>query len=225
MSEVKCVLFDCDGTLVDSEMLCCEALVATFKEVGVSLSLEVAAENFSGGKIADVLMSAKRITKSNASLDLLEPIYRRLTTELFESKLTPIHGVEKLLDYLDDQAIEYCVVTNSPTKKALHMLSIVGLSERFRGKVISAFDANSWKPEPDLLRYAVTIMGFLPKECVYIDDTVKGVNMGIATGVRTVHFAKVCKVDQPNVTCLSAMTQVVAHIGELNGLMNETAKL
>ncbi|MCW8346052.1 HAD-IA family hydrolase [Vibrio sp. ZSDZ65] len=225
MSVVKCVLFDCDGTLVDSEMLCCEALVATFKEVGVSLSLEVAAENFSGGKIADVLMSAKRLTESNVSLDLLEPIYRRLTTELFESRLTPINGVERLLDYLDDEMIEYCVVTNSPTKKALHMLSIVGLSDRFKGKVISAFDANSWKPEPDLLRYAVTIMGFLPKECVYIDDTEKGVNMGIATGVKTVHFAKVCVESQPNVTCLSAMTQVVAHISELNGLVNKAASV
>ncbi|MCL9776289.1 HAD-IA family hydrolase [Vibrio methylphosphonaticus] len=225
MSVVKCVLFDCDGTLVDSEMLCCEALVATFKEVGVSLSIEMAVENFSGGKIADVLTSAKGLTDSNASLDLLEPIYRRLTTELFESKLTPINGVEQLLDYLDDEKIEYCVVTNSPANKALHMLSIVGLSERFRGKIISAFDANSWKPEPDLLSYAVTIMGFLPKECVYIDDTEKGVNMGIATGVKTVHFSKVCIDNQPNVTCLFAMNQVVAHISELNSSMNKAASV
>ncbi|MFA0439552.1 HAD family hydrolase [Vibrio sp. 10N.286.49.C2] len=217
MTVVKCVLFDCDGTLVDSEMLCCDALVATFKEVGVTLPLTVVSEDFTGGKIADVLMSAQQAAGSRVSLDILEPIYRRITTELFESKLTPIDGVELLLDYLDSEGVEYCVVTNSPTHKAIHMLTIVGLADRFKGRVISAFDANSWKPEPDLLRYAVTMMGFLPNECVYIDDTIKGVTMGVATDINTIHFAKVCHIKQSNVVCLTAMDQVVDYISDLNG--------
>ncbi|MCG9788870.1 HAD-IA family hydrolase [Vibrio mediterranei] len=219
MSKVKCVLFDCDGTLVDSERLCCEAIVATFEQVGVTLSIEAVSDNFSGGKIADVLSSAQSLAQSHVSLDLLEPIYRNETQRLFEQKLRPMEGALELLSHLDQQGIEYCVVTNSPLSKAQKMLSIVGLSEKFRGKVISAFDANSWKPEPDLLQYSVTMMGFLPDECVYIDDTSKGVKMGIAAGIRTIHFATSCDYEQKNATCLTSMKQVIEHISEQNSLV------
>ena len=127
MSKVKCVLFDCDGTLVDSERLCCEAIVATFEQVGVTLSIEAVSDNFSGGKIADVLSSAQSLAQSHVSLDLLEPIYRNETQRLFEQKLRPMEGALELLSHLDQQGIEYCVVTNSPLSKAQKMLSIVTL--------------------------------------------------------------------------------------------------
>lgn len=216
MSVVKCVLFDCDGTLVDSEKLCCEAIVTTFEQVGVSLSFDAVSDNFSGGKIADVLSSAQDIAQSHVSLDLLAPIYREEIKRLFEEKLRPMEGVTNLLQYLDDQGIEYCVVTNGPVSKAEKMLSIVGLADKFTGKIISAFDANSWKPEPDLLQYSVTIMGFLPTECLYVDDTVKGVRMGVSAGLRTIHFATSCDYEQRNATCLTSMEQVIDYINEQN---------
>lgn len=216
MSGIKCVLFDCDGTLVDSERLCCEAIVETFKQVGVTLRLEAVLDNFSGGKIADVLSSAQSLAGSHVSLDLLEPIYREQTEQLFEKKLKPMDGAVELLDYLDSSGIEYCVVTNSPTHKAQKMLATVGLEERFRNGIISAFDANSWKPEPDLLQYAVTMMGFLPDQCLYIDDTSKGVNMGVAAGIQTIHFALSCDYKQSASTCLTSMSDVIKHIESID---------
>ncbi len=55
----------------------------------------------------------------------------------------------------------------------------------FTGKVFSAFEANSWKPEPDLIRYCAMNMGFLLDECIYVDDTAKGVEAGVLAGVTT----------------------------------------
>lgn len=212
MASIKCVLFDCDGTLVDSERLCCVAIVETFAQVGVTLRLDAVMDNFVGGKIADVLTSAQELAGSHVSLDLLEPIYREQTQRLFEEQLRPMEGAVELLDFLDQSGIEYCVVTNSPTHKAKKMLVTVGLEQRFNNRVISAFDANSWKPEPDLLQYAVTMMGFLPDECLYIDDTAKGVKMGVAAGIQTIHFALSCDYQQNSSTCLTSMSEVIKHI-------------
>ncbi len=169
-------------------------------------------DNFVGGKIADVLTSAQQLAGSHVSLDLLEPIYREQTQRLFEEQLRPMEGAVELLDFLDQSGIEYCVVTNSPTHKAKKMLATVGLEARFSNRVISAFDANSWKPEPDLLQYAVTMMGFLPDECLYIDDTAKGVKMGITAGIQTIHFASSCDYQQNSSTCLTSMSEVIKHI-------------
>lgn len=212
MASIKCVLFDCDGTLVDSERLCCLAIVETFEQVGVKLRLDAVMDNFTGGQIADVLSSAQELAGSHVSLDLLEPIYREQTQRLFEEQLKPMDGAIELLDFLDQSDIEYCVVTNSPTQKAKKMLATVGLEQRFRNRIISAFEANSWKPEPDLLQYAVTMMGFLPDECLYIDDTAKGVKMGVNAGIQTIHFALSCDYQQNSSTCLTSMSEVIKHI-------------
>ncbi|MEK6214554.1 MAG: HAD family hydrolase, partial [Vibrio fluvialis] len=53
--KTNCVIFDCEGTLVDSERLCCEALVRIFNDLGAELSISDIAQNFEGGKIADIL--------------------------------------------------------------------------------------------------------------------------------------------------------------------------
>lgn len=216
MSAVKCVVFDCDGTLVDSEPLCCRALVNTFEQVGVELDFNQVTSHFVGGKIADVLMRAQRLTGSHVSLDMLEPIYRKQTERLFQQQLQPMDGVEAVLDYLDRTQVEYCVVTNSPQNKAKQLLSLVGLDSHFEGKVISAFDANSWKPEPDLLHYATTIMGFHPRDCLYIDDTDKGVTMGVEANIQTIHFNPRHQYRHNNVTCLKSMSEVVKHLEFLN---------
>ncbi|CAH0529577.1 HAD-IA family hydrolase [Vibrio hippocampi] len=216
MSAVKCVVFDCDGTLVDSEPLCCQALVNAFKQVGVDLDLQQVCDNFVGGKIADVLTRTQTLAGSQVSLDMLEPLYRQQTERLFTQNLQPMTGVEAVLDYLDHSSVEYCVVTNSPPSKAQQLLSIVGLDARFKGKIISAFEANSWKPEPDLLHYATTMMGFRVQDCLYIDDTAKGVTMGIDANIQTIHFNPRNQYQHHNVTCLASMPEVIEHVAMLN---------
>jgi len=51
--KTNCVIFDCEGTLVDSERLCCEALVQVFNEIGAELSIEDIIDNFEGGTHAN----------------------------------------------------------------------------------------------------------------------------------------------------------------------------
>tara|TARA_Y100001956_G_scaffold80935_1_gene97149 strand:- start:1443 stop:2090 length:648 start_codon:yes stop_codon:yes gene_type:complete len=186
--QIKCVIFDCDGTLVDSERLCCEALCQVFNQFGAELSMDDAISHFEGGKLADILAVTKQRLGVKVSIDRLEPLYREYLDALFDAQLQPMDGVFDVLQYLDNKGIEYCVASNGPRAKIERALHLTGLLPHFKGKVFSAFDTNSWKPEPDLVMYSAMNMGFKLEECLYIDDTPKGLEAGVRAGVKTVHL-------------------------------------
>lgn len=185
---VKCVIFDCDGVLIDSEPLCCQALVNVFLPYDSTVTYEECAKHFQGGKIADILTETRDRLGLTVRLDDLEPMYREQTQVLFQAKLKPIQGVHEVLEQLKSNGIQYCVVSNSPRNKIEFSLKLTHLMKEFEGKIFSAFDANSWKPEPDLLRYAAMNMGFSSEECLYVDDSVKGVEAGVRAGITTAHL-------------------------------------
>ncbi|AUI88049.1 HAD family hydrolase [Vibrio azureus] len=188
MSPTKCIIFDCDGTLIDSERLCCQALVNVFRRHGAQMSHQECIEHFKGGKLADILNEAMELAGINVSIDLLEPQYREELHTLFVRHLKPMDGAERLIRFLDEYHIEYCVASNGPKDKIEHALKLTGLFDVFDGKVFSAFETNSWKPDPDLLMYSAMNMGFLPDECLYIDDTPKGVEAGLNAGITTIQL-------------------------------------
>lgn len=188
INEIKCIIFDCDGTLVDSERLCCQALVNVFGRYGTEMTIDDCIAHFKGGKLADILTDAKKLMSVDVSIDVLEPQYREELQKLFVRHLKPMEGAKELIDFLDAHHIEYCVASNGPKDKIEYALELTGLLDIFKGKVFSAFDANSWKPEPDLIMYSAMNMGFLPSDCLYVDDTPKGVEAGLNAGVKTVQL-------------------------------------
>lgn len=187
-NKVHCVIFDCDGVLINSEPLCCQALVNVFSSYDPSVSYDDFQKHFQGGKIADILRDTRDRLGLKIRLDDLEPMYREQTQVLFQASLKASKGVETLLAQLEQQGTQFCVVSNSPKNKIHYYLKLTGLDSQFEGSVFSAFDANSWKPDPDLLLYAAMNMGFSPEECLYVDDTIKGVEAGMRSGIKTVHL-------------------------------------
>ena len=188
MDQTLCVIFDCEGTLVDSEILCCRALSSVFGQFGAYLSVEQAKSHFVGGKLADILNDTQQRLGLNVSLDKLEPLYRKMLKDLFEKELKPMEGVLDTLNFLDKKGISYCVVSNGPRDKIEHALALTGLDTFFKGKMFSAFDTNSWKPEPDLILYSAMNMGYRVSECLYVDDTPKGLEAGLRAGMKTIQL-------------------------------------
>ncbi|EDP60771.1 HAD-IA family hydrolase [Vibrio sp. AND4] len=211
INNIKCVIFDCDGTLVDSESLCCKALVDVFGRYGIEMSFEECVAHFRGGKLADILNDARTLMKVNVPIDVLEPLYRSELQLLFGRHLKPMDGAKRLIQFLKSNNIEYCVASNGPRDKVEYSLKLAGLLDAFKGKVFSAFEANSWKPEPDLIMYSAMNMGFLPSDCLYIDDTPKGVEAGLNAGVKTVQLyngAPINKVEDERVIRIHHLDEV-----------------
>ncbi|SJL84634.1 HAD family hydrolase [Vibrio palustris] len=185
---IQCVIFDCEGTLIDSETLCCQALHQLFQDKGVTLPIEQVTALFDGGKSADILMRLLEYAGLHWDLDELEQNYRARTEQLFAQDLIPMDGVVDLLERLTAQNIDVCVASNGPQHKICRLLELAGLAGYFKDRVFSAFEANSWKPEPDLIHYCAMGMGYRLAECLYIDDTVRGITAGLRAGVETYHL-------------------------------------
>jgi HAD superfamily hydrolase (TIGR01509 family) len=188
MDKIRCVIFDCEGTLVDSERLCCQAIVEVFASFNKPISLENCLNQFQGGKPTDIMAETIHRLKCNLSIEQLEPIYRERKRALYEANLKPIKGASLLLKKLQQMGINVCIASNSENERINHALELTNLEQYFPNAVYSAFDANSWKPEPDLLLYAALNMGVSPKECVYVDDTLKGVEAGIKARMSTYYY-------------------------------------
>ncbi len=210
----SCVIFDCEGTLVDSERLCCEALVQVFEEIGTELDVEEVIENFEGGKVVDILNSALQLAGVSADVDILEQRYREVLEPMFDD-LQPMKGAIELIDWLRETGKEFCVTSNASKERIEAVLKSAGLLNYFEGRIFSAFEANSWKPEPDLIRYCAMNMGFTLDECVYVDDTFQGVQAGLNAGVTTFQITPIAwnhRVSFPEVTVLDDLKQLALYL-------------
>ena len=134
---------------------------------------------------------------------------------LFDEQLKPMKGAFELIHTLRSIGVDYCVASNSERDKILEILALANMADNFSGRVFSAFDANSWKPEPDLLLYTALNMGFSPQDCIYIDDTLNGVEAGIRSGIKTLYFRPDTPgtfVDHPSVCTITNLKQVIPMI-------------
>ncbi len=213
-SSIKCVIFDCDGTLVDSESLCSRALVEVYAQYGVHISFDECMTHFQGGKLADILQQTNLRAGVSLPLDQLEPQYRQRMKQLFDQELKPIFGAEQVVQQLIERNISVCVASNGPISKMQHSLQLTGMLDYFKESMFSACDINSWKPDPDLLIYSAMQMGYLPDECLFVDDTLQGVQAGVNAGIKTLYFSvnSAQQLQHPLVTRIERLNQVADYV-------------
>ncbi|BCE01372.1 HAD family hydrolase [Marinicellulosiphila megalodicopiae] len=206
---INCIIFDCDGTLVDSELLCNLALVILLKNYGVNASAELFLDKFRGGKLSKIL----KIIEHEYDIKLNENFvadYRLLVEELFEKQLTACDGVVDLLYALK---IPICVASSGPMQKIKKALSITGLSQFFNNNIFSSYDVGSWKPEPGIFLHAAKKMNVEPENCLVIEDSLLGVNAAIDANMTAVLY-------DPNGVHHSKMhLKVINHMSELKNII------
>jgi len=181
----KCILFDCDGVLVDSEPITARVLIQMCKEIGIDIDMEYVESNFTGNSWGGcaALMEEKGGKKLPATF---EKEYRRRSSEAFKKEIQPIKGIPALIDHL---TIPFAVASSGPVSKIRLNLGLIGLLDRFEGNVFSCWDLQKWKPDPAIYLHAAENMGFAPADCVVVEDSLFGVKAGVAAGCRTVAYA------------------------------------
>ena len=185
MNQVDCVLFDCDGTLVDSEVLCSKASVHMFAHYGIELALEEVFKKYKGVKLYDVIEQVNAERGVNFPAKEMEVVFRQKLAYLFDTELQPIAGARELLAQM---AVPMCTVSNGPVSKMQHSLGLTGMLPYFDDRLFSGYDIQRWKPDPAILFHAAQQMQVPVERCILVDDSAAGVQAGIAAGIPVFYF-------------------------------------
>ena len=171
MGKYKCVIFDCDGVLVDSETIGSTVLVTMANALGANINLDYALKHFKGGTINGVVRQIEALTGERTPSDFIE-IYRKTSYERFKKEILPIKGIIEVLDNLKQP---FCVASSGPDEKIKLNLECTGLLSYFENKIFSCYTIQKWKPDPAVFLWAAETMGYKPEDCVVIEDSVTGV--------------------------------------------------
>lgn len=183
--EVKCIIFDCDGVLVDTEKIGNEILLSMAAEHGFEMKIEDAYSNFNGRNLKDCFLHVENAIGKKLP-DNFESEYRERSFEAFKTQVKPMEGV---VEFIEKLKISYCVASSGPVEKIRLNLETAGLLDKFEGKIFSAYQINSWKPDPGIFLFAAKEMGFEVKDCIVIEDSKAGVMAGVKGGFKIYGFA------------------------------------
>jgi len=181
---LKCLIFDSDGTLVDSEFLNCQALSAELSESGIDIDAAPLLERYRGWQLSlelEELQQQYGVTLDDKFVDR----FRDRALELFGRQLQPIAGIVEALEKLDQPI---CVASNGPMEKLRTALAVTGLEHFFGDNIFSAYEVGKFKPDPGLFSHAARAMGFPDSDCIVIEDSEVGIRAADAAGMESVLY-------------------------------------
>jgi len=160
--DIDAVIFDCDGTLVDSEPITVKVLVDHVREFGLELEYEDFVEEY----------------RRRQELEL------RKSVELIPGAMELVAAVQK------STALKYCVASNAPRRKINLNLEVTGLDKFFaEPQIFSAYDIRIWKPDPALFLHAAERIEIAANRCLVLEDSLAGIQAGIAAGMQTIGYS------------------------------------
>ena len=181
---IELVIFDCDGVLIDSEIISAQMLIDELAGLGVQIDLAYVARHFLGRSYPTVMATIRK----EFGLDLppaFEDQYRTRLMEAFAAGLTIMPHVGAVLDRL---TLPYCVATSSSPMRAKKSLDMVGLTHLTGDRLYTATMVAQGKPAPDLFLLCAARHGVAPERCLVIEDSLNGVRAARAAGMPVWRF-------------------------------------
>ena len=211
----RLVIFDCDGTLVDSEVVASKVFPEYWATHNVFISEDEFKENFIG-------------TGSNASIvketfSKMPEYAEKEGDELFdialETQLDAVEGIEKILASLN---ADICVASNSSFAYIQRALALANLCHFFE-LVFSAEHVENPKPAPDLFLHASRSMGFAPENCIVVEDSVSGIQAAKNAEMKVIGFTGARHFTPKLETRIREANPdwVCGSVDELNDLLND----
>ena len=172
------IIFDCDGVLVDSELLSCRCLSDALVEHGIDADIDAILDRFLGKSI-DAILTHYRGLGWKFPTHFADDLALR-TREAFSKSLRPIADIETALRTVRTR---YCVASSSDRSRVAHALALTGLDHLFGDRLYTAQMVPRGKPAPDLFLHAASAMGASPAHVLVVEDSVNGVTAGKAAGM------------------------------------------
>lgn len=171
----KLIIFDCDGVLVDSELLAARAYQRVYANHGMSLKGEILAQCI-GMKQADIIARIQSLTGFELPPASADELWAE-TKSIFTRELQPTEGI---IDLLRRHSGARCIASSSSIERIRHSLSVTGLWSHFGGSIFSSSMVARGKPAPDLFLHAARSMGYPPDLCIVVEDSPFGIEGAIA---------------------------------------------
>jgi len=215
MTDLQLVIFDCDGVLVDSEVIANEVLARALSAEGLPTTLTDARRDYQG------LLLAEIVCKAQTRLDRPLPEnwlarYERLRGEAFQRDLRPVASAAEVVQRITAAGVAVCVASQGKLEKTTLSLSLCGLDRLFSGEALfSAYSVPRGKPYPDLFLHAARVMGAEPSSCAVVEDSPSGLAAAISAGMRAFGYVA----DSDELAMRRAGAEVLRSLEELPRLL------
>ena len=156
------VIFDCDGVLVDSELITNRVFAKMLNELGIAVSLEDMFERFVGRSLPQCLEIIAQLLGRPVPQHFVEE-YQARTTAALQSELRAVPDIETALAAMQ---IPFCVASSGTHQKMHTTLGLTGLLPQFRGKMYSVTEVAQSKPFPDVFLHAARQQGVMPADVI-----------------------------------------------------------
>ena len=177
------LIFDCDGVLIDSEVLAADVHAELLGALGLPITRREVITHFTGLTDEQLVARIEQRLGGRLPADYLERCLGEIDRRLVHVKA--IEGAHALLDRLTGPR---CVCSNSSTERLRISMTAAGLWERFAPHIFSAPEVGHSKPAPDVFLHAARVFGVRPADALVLEDSTHGVAGAVSAGMRVVGF-------------------------------------
>ena len=182
------IIFDCDGVLVDSEVISCRSHADVLSRHGYPITQQQVFDRFLGRSTRQ----ANAEVEAELGRALPDDFHVQLQDELFRSFEADLEAVPHIHSALDAIAQAVCVASSGSHQRMNVTLGRTRLYDRFAPNIFSASQVSNGKPAPDLFLFAASQLNVSPERCLVIEDSVPGVTGGRAAGMTVLGFHGGC---------------------------------
>lgn len=178
------IIYDCDGTLIDSEGIACSVCAEALSGLGVPYTKEMFAARYAGRPARETWDHIV----ATYGVSLPDGFNARVNAEIhaaLDAGVEPVFGARAAIETL---AGPRCVASSTGLTQLRKNLATAGLIDLFEPHVFSASQVKRGKPAPDVFLFAASQMGFDPAQTIVIEDTVPGVTAACRAGMRAIGF-------------------------------------
>lgn len=181
----RAVVFDCDGTLVDSELIHAKALQGALAELGLNLTPERIRLQSAGVANTDFLHRVAQEQGLTLPADM-EMMVDDASFRLIADELRTMEGAEQVVSGLAACGVQLAVASNSTRRLVREMLRAAGLITAFGERIATSEDVAAAKPAPDIYQLAARLLSVRTEDCLAVEDSPIGVTAARQAGMPVV---------------------------------------
>jgi HAD superfamily hydrolase (TIGR01509 family) len=183
-ASIDLVIFDCDGVLVDSEVISCRAHSQMLTRHGYPITADQVLDRFLGVSDREARLTIEAELGRKLPDDF-EVQVKQATLGSYADDLRAISNVDEAIAAI---GLPKCVASSGTPEKIRHGLTCAGLYDLLAPHIFSASQVKRGKPAPDLFLFAAEQMQIAPERCLVIEDSVPGITGARAAGMTVLGF-------------------------------------